>query len=393
MSLQTPVDDALRSLLQSSYNGTFRLVYDQLSRSLDSKTDAFQFCLQCLYPMLQDLESGEPVTDRKILTSAVTHGEFLLWRLHDVDVKVHPFLSHWVETVLRLQERLSSGGRGDDKEANFAWAMAMKTRLEVIRCVLSGDGEALQAETPQALLEKAMKGRPVDVKEATEWLYETGVWDRPASTSLPAPEVDIANPYSATGARLNVSWPDIRNNGASGKAKAPEIPATPPDPPGKASKADEQLKDLQNAFAIDPTSTLLDLRHLPISISNLESINLFLTSTIPVEYGIDTAGFSREYVQHCLRSMETLSTTREDPFQDAPTERDEISRLVRLLLLFMRNLLDKSIASYQALEWEFREIFVRYVWVPEVREMRELFGVGEQGWWQDESTTATGVGG
>jgi hypothetical protein len=223
-------------------------------------------------------------------------------------------------------------------------------------------------------------------------LYETGVWDRPSPTSSTVPAVGVAN-TSSTGPRWIASWPDIENNGASGKSKAPEIPATPPEPPSKTSQAEQQLKELQNAFTIDPTSTLLDLRHLPISISNLETINIFLISAIPAEYGIDTADFSRDYVQHCLRSIETLSTTPDDPFEDAPVDREEVSRLVKLLLLFMRNLLDKSMASYQALEWEFREIFVRYVWVPEVREMRELFGVGEQGWWQDEGATATGAGG
>lgn len=385
--------------LQSSYNASFDQVYANVTGSLD-KSDAFQFSLQQLYPLLESLENTSPVPDRKPLTSAVTHAEFLLWSLNDVDIKVHPFLSHWVETVLRLQEKLASGAgagirkssnsNGEDKEANFAWAMAMKTRLEVIRCILAVDTKVLGQETPQSLVERAMNGRSVDVKQALEWLYEGGVWDRP-SPALPDPFLSSSEPpgLSTRTKSSDQPQPPLKNGTDNPPTTDSTIPDTPPEPPpSKLPKADETLKDLRAALALDPTSTILDLRHLPIALPNLETITTFLTSPLPSDYAIDAASFSRDYIQHCLRTLEakTVPVDADDPFAAAVRgiDREEVGRLVRLLLLFMRSLLDKGVCGFGELEWEFREVFVRYVWVPEVREMREVFGVDEMGWWEED---------
>jgi len=73
--------------------------------------------------------------------------------------------------------------------------------------------------------------------------------------------------------------------------------------------------------------------------------------------------------------------------------RDEIARLVTLLLLFVRSLYRKGIVARVSLDWELQELCVRYIWVEEVREFKKVFkpdlGVGgntfgdvegEEGW-------------
>jgi hypothetical protein len=53
--------------------------------------------------------------------------------------------------------------------------------------------------------------------------------------------------------------------------------------------------------------------------------------------------------------------------------REEIARLVTLLLLFMRSLYRKGIVARASLDWELQELCVRYIWVEEVREFRKGF--------------------
>lgn len=79
------------------------------------------------------------------MVSLVAHLEYLLYHLNPApSIQVHPFLSHWVETVIRLQNRLQKvtallGKSGTDDAAVLTWLLVQKTRLEVIRRILADE--------------------------------------------------------------------------------------------------------------------------------------------------------------------------------------------------------------------------------------------------------------
>jgi len=397
MSLEALPDTVLQSVLPVSYNSTFESVSDAISSTPEAQNDSFDFSLQTLYPLLQDTEDSTQITERKNLTSIVTHAEFLLWRLNEVDISLHPFLSHWVDTVARLQGRLASASvhTGADKEAHFAWAMAMKTRLEVIRALLEGQGDSLHSETPQSLLERAMKGKPVKLEQATEWLYETGVWDRPPPTTTMPFTDEPSSSSSSTATTLSYAAVALRNGTASINTSTPSLPAA-----AAAAAAPTPLSTLRAALAADAPATLDHLAHLPLALPSLETITQLLASGAARAHGVDEPRFARDYVQRCLRQLEGATAALAAAGVDEggeergagrdPVDRAEVARLVALLVLFMRSLMDKGVVDFHALEWEWREVFVRYVWVPEVRDIRAVFGfdeAGASGWW------TAGVGG
>ena len=215
-------------------------------------------------------------------------------------------------------------------------------------------------------------------------------------------------------------------------------------PPKSSADTTQQLKtaakppplsSLHSSFKADPATTLNELHHLPLTVQSLETITAFLSSPLPQTYAISREDFARNYAQRCLRTLEQHSDHlrqhqrhRNSPFppsrtsppvaeasssasppswasatvaygDDAYTDtgtgvvgREEIARLVTLLLLFMRSLYRKGIVARASLDWELQELCVRYIWVEEVREFRKGFrpdlGVGggafgdegEEGW-------------
>jgi len=133
----------------------------------------------------------------------------------------------------------------------------------------------------------------------------------------------------------------------------------------------------------------------PISLASLETLNTLLSSGILPNAGIDPAAVVRQYVQHGLRSLEssrgTFTTAAgfpEDSSEgyasgggDALTppgsaDRESRARTVKLLVLFIKNLIRKGLVGPEELYYEIQEICVRYIWVREVREFRAFIEEG-----------------
>jgi hypothetical protein len=60
-----------------------------------------------------------------------------------------------------------------------------------------------------------------------------------------------------------------------------------------------------------------------------------------------------------------------------PSGREEQIRAVKLLIMFMKNLLRKDMLPIQELAFDLEEIFVRYIWIAEVREFRKFLEGGD----------------
>lgn len=227
-------------------------------------------------------------------------------------------------------------------------------------------------------------------------------------------------------------------------ATVAETASMPPNSSGattqpKATAKSPLPSSLLSSFKTDPAATLNELHHLPLTVQSLETITTFLSSSLPQTYSISREDFARNYAQRCLRTLEQLSdhlrqrhrhqtspfpplriplvaeasssasspswtsataTYVEDTYTDGGSGivgREEIARLVTLLLLFMRSLYRKGIVEPASLDWELQELCIRYIWVEEVREFRKGFrpdlGVERGGFGDEEEEGWVDVGG
>lgn len=144
----------------------------------------------------------------------------------------------------------------------------------------------------------------------------------------------------------------------------------------------------------DPANALAMLSHLPIDIPSLDRLTLLLQSGDLAEYGLDRATVTRHYLQHGLRQIESMASssgsgerglsggrmredgTGPDDGYSGPRGRDAQARAVRLLVLFVRNLVRKALVPPEELYFEIQEICVRFVWIREVREFRAFLEEG-----------------
>ncbi|TKA70677.1 hypothetical protein B0A49_04381 [Cryomyces minteri] len=95
----------------------------------------------------------------------------------------------------------------------------------------------------------------------------------------------------------------------------------------------------------------------------------------------EASGFVRTYIQHSLRDTERRSknvpTDDETTTADTPyTDPDSQTRALKLLVLFVKNLIRKSIVAPEQIYYEIQEICVRYIWVKEVRDFRNFMETG-----------------
>jgi hypothetical protein len=185
------------------------------------------------------------------------------------------------------------------------------------------------------------------------------------------------------------------------------------------------FKDVQSALRSDPTSAYQYLTHLPIDLWTLELMNEILASGTLLETGIEPLDLARNFIQHGLRDIEAMGGAADPGFDEATAgsaysngngadfssspplefllgssgagsqagpsttriadssseeipqgkgDRDAQTRAVKLLVLFLKNLLKKGLVADATdpagLLFEIEEVCVRYIFVPEVRAFR-----------------------
>ncbi len=159
--------------------------------------------------------------------------------------------------------------------------------------------------------------------------------------------------------------------------------------------------EVEAALRLDPDYTLHQLTHLPVELPALELWNGLLASKTLDGLVQDTSTVVCDFIQHGLRGIESalepydgsptvLSAYGGSDFDDELGSGDDDSRssrssahavlvdrsadgqgrIIRLMVLFVRNLLRKRLVDQSALFFELQELCVRYLWVPEVRDLR-----------------------
>ncbi|KAJ9665334.1 hypothetical protein H2201_004626 [Coniosporium apollinis] len=330
---------------------------------------------------LDELEAYDPATpdlDLQSLLAAVLNCEYQLYKLNAATPLRHnPFLSHWVEVITGwkepIQPAVPPGGDWREHSTRFSrWTQVFKTRVELVKAILKQDDvERLRHHTPASLLVhfRSSPVRDFCIEPHIRMLEEEGIYEKPPQ---PQSADSVALPGAIGPASASTSGPD---------PSCPPITST--------SLQDSLLQRLHTS----PADVLHTLTRLPITLESLELLNTVLTSQDAYQ-ALDTkpADLVREYLQRSLRRVERADNARQQPLTaqshsslpsastsatnddeggaDELLDREAQIRAIKLLVLFIRNLIRKGVVGPEEIFFEIREICVRYIWIREVREFR-----------------------
>ncbi|KAF2431315.1 hypothetical protein EJ08DRAFT_660186 [Tothia fuscella] len=146
------------------------------------------------------------------------------------------------------------------------------------------------------------------------------------------------------------------------------------------------VKDILNAVEEFGSDEVVHaLSRLPIDLPSLELLTNLLTDPALTNTSIEPVILVLEYIQHSLRTVERMASgsspdsevegaSSSDFFSDAVIVggKDEQSRAVKLLLLFLKNLLRRGIVEHQDVYFDVEGMCIQYMWIPEVREFRKF---------------------
>ncbi|KAF2865537.1 hypothetical protein BDV95DRAFT_652543 [Massariosphaeria phaeospora] len=302
--------------------------------------------------------------------------EYALYALNqDTPLRNNPFLSHWVEAI----QRLSSGARAAQAVDGQVRRNGTGPLREEINVVRVGFIKALllgSADTDQFVRLSPRQLHKTFVESGYAPGFEIGMYVR---------MLEEEGIYEGTPAPQRAAEPDRKDTSSS----------APPRPKPKPSDSQHWKRDLLLRLQHDPAAAIPDLTHLPLELSSLDFLTTLLQDATLQRLSLDPAPLISDYIQHALRLTEAMgqppppagssspsaSTASSSSVSDEDLDhgREAQTRAVKLLLLFMRNLVRKALLPPQALYFEIQEVCVRYVWIGEVREFRAWVEEGGRG--------------
>jgi hypothetical protein len=365
------------------YNGFHRL-------NLKAMT-GFELSVRLMWLVDELYALSATSTQMESLIVTVLNAEYMILKLTSaVPLQNHPFLLYWVTAADRIRGDLLANR---DKLGTTEYGpqeIFLKSRLEIVYCALKGMEDFAGVDkwpekhigtfTPFRLIHHTSQivGEPawLDLTHYVTLLDQVGItlsWELAALL----PDLSIQSPEKHL-AKLEI---DSQHSSVREKASASVTPT-------KASSV-PTVADIEKYIRIEAPEVIHLLTRLPIDIPSLDLMTKLNETTILDDVGADTVHITREYIQYCLRSIEKMGQASEhgehsnssnssnvsaDPCSDISNEptrgRDEQSRAIRLLVMFVKNLVKKDLCPVQELMYEIQEICVRYIFVSEVREFR-----------------------
>jgi hypothetical protein len=286
------------------------------------------------------------------LLAEFLHCEYQLYRANiQTPLRYNPWLSHWVEVVQTEQTKFNiSSSNGQASQSSPTLDEIRKTRAEFVKTILE-DYSSLQEEhrTPAALFQElgSSPSKLFDLAPYIHMLEEEGIYE-PFNNSIKE---------SSTAPSRDENKVSLQQDSIPSRA------------------------DLLVALKDDHLAALDQLTALPINLKSLELINSLLFSGALDDY--DPPILMHNFIQQALRKIEsrdTVTTNQDIAMTPASmnVDLDEQARAVKLLVLFMRNLISRNVVNPQAIFFEIQEICVRFIWVKEVRDFRNELESGGQ---------------
>ncbi|KAF1951227.1 hypothetical protein CC80DRAFT_425074 [Byssothecium circinans] len=290
--------------------------------------------------------------------SILVNCEYSLFALNQsTPLRNNPFLSHWVEAIQRLEQPVTERTTRSDEA--IVSSNVHTVRAELIKSLLqAGNTSQLGQKCPKQLYNEVIESprtSSFDLRPYIRMLEEEDIYER-----TPEP-------------------PEPQNVSSQGDSTMPS-PETGPTR-SKLSDFQQWKQDLISRLQTEPEVAIPELTHLPIELSSLDFLTTLLQEGTLEALAIDSAPVISDYMQHALRLTEQMgeppspteagsSGLNDGSEQVADYGREAQTRAVKLLLLFIRNLIRKALVGMEAIYFEIQEICVRYVWIREVREFR-----------------------
>ncbi|KAF2838386.1 hypothetical protein M501DRAFT_1005259 [Patellaria atrata CBS 101060] len=317
--------------------------------------------------------------------SAVLNCEYQLYELNaTTPLRHNPFLSHWVEVVQRWDDELArlrpTKGKNTVNGPDLGWREIHHTRVGLVKYILTEPfPESLPRSSPRALYHhfETSSAPAIDLDHYITILEEEDIYDRSprpsaSTTPTPIPITSLSSPPSAS----PYSSPPSDNTSSIPPTRTPSSPSA-----------------IRQTLRTNRAVALQALVRLPIDLPSLEFINSLLLDHTLEDQGIEPGGVVREYLEHALRRIERTSppnntythhpsnlnsnrTTEQEDTDSGIGGREEQIRAIKLLVLFIGNLIRKGLVQPEKIYFEIQEICVRFVWIREVREFRSFVEEG-----------------
>lgn len=312
----------------------------------------------------------------------------------DIPLRQNPFLVHWVEAIQRLEKDLPPGF-----EFKYYSDLMLKSHSRGI------DVTIVRLHLLKFFLEEYNMGPRSRIFSPRE-IY--GVHKFPAFHS----GFDIGV-YVRILEEEEIYDAHMEHTPERAKGKSTDGPTS-----SDSTHWTEGFLDLLS----DPDLALYILTHSHVDLKGLEFITTLIEKHTLRESGEDEGNVVRDYVQHALRQIEQMgepppppepptlpngdnqhvdgagswlshpsssragtsasnsNSTASDPeLFGVQHSQDAQIRAVKLLLLFIKNLIRKALVEPEKIYYEIQEICVRYVWIREVREFQSFIEKGEDG--------------
>lgn len=346
----------------------------------------------------QLLDEYQSVAERQPSLQALAvlvRSEYRLWKMNEqTPLRHNPFLSHWVEAIQRLEQDLQTlSGQGSSRATeSVSVGDVIATRLEMIKRILLRNVD-VDSTTPRALYDDRYPGTPFDVQPYIRMLEEEGIYEAPANTVE-------AHPPPTSG----------KSDDHDKNPHHPTPALSPQQTPSALTFADWKSSILASMHS-NPSLVTTQLTRLPLLLPALDFLTDLITTSTLSTHNIDPKPIVLHFTQHALRLVEhmgqppdldshpihststqppTSSSTTAGPsttpigFPSSPTThgRAAQTRALRLLLLFLRNLVKKGWVDTDpgeeyTLYWDLEGLFTSYMWLGEVREFKRLIEEGE----------------
>ncbi|KAL9095565.1 MAG: hypothetical protein Q9165_001997 [Trypethelium subeluteriae] len=307
--------------------------------------NVFQDSLQ-LKSKLNELENSAGHLSGWALLASLINCEYQLYTTNKVPLRYNPWLSHWVEVVQSWQSASRpSEARSKQSVPVPTVQSALRTRVEFVKTLLLSDSaEALGQDSPSQIFHNVGNSpkQNFNIDGYIRMLEEEGIYEPKNSTKTTPGNGELETATAR------------QNKHAIGE-------------------------DLQYELKQNPTAALDRLRTLPVNLQSLELINSLLFSGVLDNY--DPPGLMQDCIQHALRYIEHIGIDDADAEGQGPVtstngRKEDQSRAIKLLILFVRNLLTQNVINPQTSYFEIQEICVRFIWVKEVREFRSDLEAG-----------------
>ncbi|KAF2102412.1 hypothetical protein NA57DRAFT_51993 [Rhizodiscina lignyota] len=271
---------------------------------------------------------------------------------------LNPFLSHWVDNIARWEKEAASSESGGKISAiqKARLYMSKKLLMEVY------PPRDLKTLSPRQLLAHIPESPHFSPKDWIKTFPKSSpVFDNPDSLAL--------FKFSISGAYPDLEVMLSRDN----KGDTDGAIGANDDPPDLKSPERLTLDELFAAFKAEPEHTATAIAHMPIDdIKCLDLVNKLIELTeenqLLYNFGVDATGMVMNYIQHGLRQIEAMAPEQLGALGGNSARAEEQARAVKLLHLFIRNLLQKDFLTVDMINFELLELGMRYVWVKEIRE-------------------------